>query len=429
MDSELVRDIAFQSEGREAVARACAEQLIQRARTGKLDVLPSDETRSYRFLYLAGAPGIGKTRTLVQLPEMLQVELQRLQADSCAAVQALRDMPIVRIDITFNCATSVSDADLRDMEVALAARVLFDAIAGDTAEPPSFGNLLRDLLSRPLTVNDALSVWFTVRMPNPPPRVIAVLCVDEITKIENSKRVRARRRGHYACLTRSAAKLKRVISAVTRALLSPVQHLRDRDSRLVLLPVLAGTHVGAIGRVVSFSGSEAVHVPIPLLRSAAAWEMVTGALAARVGTISVDAARALDHVVALSGGHPRFLEHLIRCAPAVLRQKSPVPHDLWVTVKQSYDKCSGGVSTVSDPQVFVIALLSLNTCGVPYLQDEIDKVQSLGTIAQASQSTPLSHKRRPAPALRTVVDAATPQPAAAGAAGPGACGRCAERTV
>jgi hypothetical protein len=162
---------------REHVATWVRDHVEQRQGNGTLFQYTAEqwgERTLFAYPYLPGAPGIGKSRTLYELPRMLGGKVA--------------GYPVVRVDVSFNYATQY--ASRGNVLEALVARVLWDLVPRDPgpavrgAPYPVFSALFsRVCAASPQSLTAALSAWFTVRVPHPESDVVALLCIDEITKV------------------------------------------------------------------------------------------------------------------------------------------------------------------------------------------------------------------------------------------------------
>jgi hypothetical protein len=91
---------------------------------------------------------------------------------------------VYRIDVTFNFCTALADESPFH---AMAARVLHDLFVQETTGDSRatsivpLRSVVRGQLDEPLAA--VLAVWFTMRVPEPKSDVVAILCIDEFTKV------------------------------------------------------------------------------------------------------------------------------------------------------------------------------------------------------------------------------------------------------
>lgn len=172
MGAKYVEFCKFQEKGRAEAAAEIAELIRVRVREGQLYCAPDRDPATIHYPVVAGCPGIGKTRFLRELDKLVAAQLKR---------------PVFRIDVTFNRDTSLTpDGEDRDLRFAVASRILFD-LGFSCLPPPDFPDFQRMLhaICPHIRVSDALAVWFTLSVPEPQADMLAILCVDELTKFDD----------------------------------------------------------------------------------------------------------------------------------------------------------------------------------------------------------------------------------------------------
>lgn len=119
MDTAFVDKMVFQEAERHHVVEYLVDLLSQRAAAKKLYKFAM---REYKIPIIAAAPGLGKSRLLVELPRLLATALQQQTYYKTTVHPDIQGLAVESLAVTFNC---TMNSQVFPPEQALAGRVAF----------------------------------------------------------------------------------------------------------------------------------------------------------------------------------------------------------------------------------------------------------------------------------------------------------------